>query len=113
MTKELKDNFTVLKYFSEPGLVGRANNEKDKKRQIHDSDKLFFTERSLLNLSNCWGPSKFATSGCLAAIIFIDNYLRGIVFHARIMVSLLRVPAECCLWVCNFLTTDSNYYRID
>lgn len=88
MTRELKDNFTILKQFSELSPVTQANKE-DKKRQILESDKLYFTERSLLNLTHCWGPSKFATSGCLAAIIFIDNYLRGIVFHARIMASLL------------------------
>jgi len=51
MTKELKDDFTTLKYFLELGPVGRANNEKDKMQQIHDSDKLYFTERSLLTLS--------------------------------------------------------------
>lgn len=85
MTKELKDNFTILKYFSNLGPLDRANNKEEKERQIQDSDKLYFTERSLLNLSNCWGPTKFATSACLATIIFIDNHLRGIRFHARIM----------------------------
>ncbi|KUJ20986.1 uncharacterized protein LY89DRAFT_715284 [Mollisia scopiformis] len=88
MTRELKDDFTALKYFSDLGHIDRTNNEEGKMQQIYDSDKLYFTERSLLTLSNSWGPSKFATSGCLAAIIFLDNYFRGVAFHARIMASL-------------------------
>jgi hypothetical protein len=88
MTKELKHDFTALKHFSEMGPVSRVDNEEDKRRQIYDSDKLFLVERSLLTLSNAWGPGKFAASGCIAATIFLDNYIRGIAFQARIMASL-------------------------
>ncbi|KAF8864166.1 hypothetical protein BDZ45DRAFT_721914 [Acephala macrosclerotiorum] len=85
MTKELRHDFTALKYFSELGPVTRVDNEEGKRRQIYDSDKLFLVERSLLTLSNAWGPGKFAASGCIAATIFLDNYIRGIAFRARIM----------------------------
>lgn len=85
MTKELRHDFTALKYFSELGPVTRVDNEEGKRLQIYDSDKLFLVERSLLTLSNAWGPGKFAASGCIAATIFLDNYIRGIAFRARIM----------------------------
>lgn len=82
---ELKDNFTHLKHFA--GLdaddIGHAKRSKEDK--IGNSDKLYLTERSLLVLSNIWGPGKFATSGCIAATIFLDNYLRGVDFNARLM----------------------------
>jgi len=52
---------------------------------IRYSDKLFQTERRLLTRSNASGPGKFITSCCIAAIIFIDNHLRGIRLNARLI----------------------------
>jgi hypothetical protein len=52
---------------------------------IQYSDKLFQTERRLLTRSNASGPGKFITSCCIAATIFIDNHLRGIHLHARLI----------------------------
>jgi len=85
LSLELKENFTSLKY-----LANMSNNDKShcrdtKLQQIEASDKLYFTERSLQRLSNLWGPRKFVTSGCIAAIIFLDNLLRGIQLTARLM----------------------------
>jgi hypothetical protein len=66
----LKENFSNLKRLTQ------INGDKREPISI---------ERSLLALSNIWGPRKFVTSGSLAAIIFIDNQIRGINFRARIM----------------------------
>ncbi|KAK0124360.1 hypothetical protein ONS95_009328 [Cadophora gregata] len=79
---ELRDNFTRLKQLAimDADTGPRGNEEK-----IRHSDKLYMTERNLLILANTCGPGKFATAGCLAAIIFLDNHLRGIGFNARLM----------------------------
>lgn len=81
----LKESFDNLKSLAE--IKGKKRNPTsiDKEDSKTDSDILFRTERSLLILSNIWGPRKFVTAGCLAAIIFIDNQLRGISFRAQIM----------------------------
>ncbi|KAG4440208.1 hypothetical protein IFR05_004287 [Cadophora sp. M221] len=85
MNLELKNNFTSLKQLANIGadIDGQANRGKDDK--IRDSDRLYTAERSLLVLANIWGPGKFATSGCIAATIFLDNHLRGVGFNARLM----------------------------
>jgi len=52
---------------------------------IQDSDKLLLTEFKLLALSKSPTSSKLLASTCMAAIMFLDRYLRGISFNARIM----------------------------
>jgi hypothetical protein len=54
----------------------------DKEESKRDSDTLYRSERSPLVLSHIWGPRKFVTSGCLAAIIYTDDQLRGTNFRA-------------------------------
>ena len=78
----LKENFDSLKRISQSTPKESSLNEED---GIRDSDTLYRTESRLLVLSNIWGPRKFVTSGCLAAIIYADNQLRGINFIAQIM----------------------------
>jgi len=80
----LKENFDSLKRITQR-IADTNTPSLDEKADIRDSDTLYQTERSLLVLSNIWGPRKFVTSGCLAAIIYVDNQLRGISFIARIM----------------------------
>jgi hypothetical protein len=85
LNMELKENFNNLKRLA---LINAEKKEPSgiaKEEGKRNGDTLYQTERSLLTLSNTWGPGKFVTSGCLAAIIFIDNQLRGINFRARIM----------------------------
>jgi hypothetical protein len=81
----LKENFDNLKRLTQINGDKREPISIDKEESRRDSDTLYRTERSLLALSNIWGPHKFVTSGSLAAIIFIDNQIRGINFRARIM----------------------------
>ena len=97
--KDLIDKFIDLRY-----LVGinslhrRQTVERDE--QIMNSDEVYFTERSLLTLSNLLGPRNLVTSCCIAAIIFIDNHLRGIDFIARIVsrhVARLKLSMELFL----------------
>ncbi len=85
LRKELRDHFTNLRQIIKMDKEGDSIHQSRKIRQIQNSDRLYFTERSLQRLSNRWGPRKFVSSGCLAAIIFLDNYLRGIQFNARMM----------------------------
>lgn len=80
----LKENFDNLKRLSQMSGDNQAISI-DKEESIRDSDALYRAERSLLVLSHIWGPRKFVTSGCLAAIIYSDNQLRGISFRAQIM----------------------------
>jgi hypothetical protein len=80
----LKENFDNLKRISQK-TADREKPSIDEKDGIRDSDTLYRTERCLLALSNIWGPRKFVTSACLAAIIYVDNQLRGISFIAQIM----------------------------
>jgi hypothetical protein len=81
----LKENFDNLKTLAQLNGQRRETISIDEEDSNKDSDTLYRTERSLLTLANIWGPRKFVTSGCLAAIIFIDNILRGISFRAQIM----------------------------
>ena len=80
----LNQNFESLRRLTqmngdtEPISIGKEESKRD-------SDTLYRSERSLLVLSHIWGPRKFVTSGCLAAIIYTDNQLRGINFRAQIM----------------------------
>ncbi|KAE9379202.1 hypothetical protein N431DRAFT_153678 [Stipitochalara longipes BDJ] len=85
LNSTLKENFDNLKRLSHGTADTKEPISIDEKDGIRDSDTLYRTERSLLILSNIWGPRKFVTSGCLAAIIYIDNQLRGINFIAQIM----------------------------
>lgn len=85
LSQELKENFTNLKYLAKLNKEDDGYHRGEKIQQIRDSDMLYFTERSLQRLSNIWGPQKFVTSGCMAAIIFLDNYLRGIQLNSRMM----------------------------
>jgi hypothetical protein len=80
----LKQNFESLKQLAQ--VNGETKSISiDEEGSRRDSDTLYRTERSLLVLSHIWGPRKFVTSGCLAAIIYADNQLRGINFKAQIM----------------------------
>ncbi len=82
-SKELKENFRVLKYLS------NMNASKGKWNNLQGSDKLFLVERSFLTIANAYGPGKFINCGCLASTIFIDNTLRDLAFNARIIVRLV------------------------
>jgi hypothetical protein len=81
----LKESFDNLKLLTQINGTKREPISIDKEESRRDSDSLYRTERSLLTLSNIWGPRKFVTSGSLAAIIYTDNQIRGINFRARIM----------------------------
>ena len=85
LNKELKTNFNNLKRLGEMNAHNKESSNLTKEDRIRDSDTLYLTERSLLTLSNIWGPRKFVTSACLTAIIYIDNQLRGVGFRASIM----------------------------
>lgn len=85
LSQELKENFTKLKYLAKLNTEDDGHHRGEKIQQIRDSDMLYFTERNLQRLSNLWGPQKFVTSGCMAALIFLDNYLRGIQLNSRMM----------------------------
>jgi hypothetical protein len=85
LNRELKENFNNLKLLAKINADNKDFSSLNKEERTRDSDTLYLTERSLLTLSNVWGPRKFVTSGCLAAIIFIDNQLRGINFRAPLM----------------------------
>jgi hypothetical protein len=52
---------------------------------IQDSDRLLLTELKLLTFSRSPNSSKLVASACMAAIMFLDKYLRGVSFKARIM----------------------------
>lgn len=86
LNRELRDNFTALKHLAKINhrRDRHALSDEQKREMIRDSDRLFLVERNLLTLSNIY-PGKFITSGCLAAIIFLDNSLRDIPLEARIM----------------------------
>lgn len=81
----LKESFANLKLLTQINGGKREPISIDKEESRRDSDSLYRTEKSLLTLSKIWGPSKFVTSGALAAIIYTDNQIRGINFRARIM----------------------------
>jgi hypothetical protein len=81
----LKESFDNLKMLTQINGSKREPISIDKEESRRDSDSLYRTERSLLTLSNIWGPRKFVTSGSLAAMIYTDNQIRGINFRARIM----------------------------
>jgi hypothetical protein len=85
MNMVLKESFDNLKLLTQMNKSKRAPNSTDKEESRRGSNSLYRTERSLLTLSNIWGPRKFVTSGSLAAIIYADNQIRGINFRARIM----------------------------
>jgi len=85
LTSKFSENLTTLKYLARVNENDNGCSSGGKAHHIKDSDKLYFTERSLQQLSNLWGPRKFATSGCIAAIIFLDNSLRGIQLNSRLM----------------------------
>ncbi|KAH7360601.1 hypothetical protein BKA65DRAFT_547316 [Rhexocercosporidium sp. MPI-PUGE-AT-0058] len=85
LSSELKNNFTSLKQLANIDADIGGQTERCKEEKIRDSDNLYIAERSLLILANTWGPGKFATSGCIAATIFLDNHLRGVGFNARLM----------------------------
>jgi len=85
LNMELKENFNNLKRLALINAEKKEPSGITKEERRMNSDTLYLIEKSLLTLSNTWGPRKFVTSGCLAAIIFIDNQLRGINFRAQIM----------------------------
>jgi hypothetical protein len=131
LNKELKENFNNLKRLAEKNTNNKDFSSLSKEERSRDSDILYVTERSLLNISNIWGPRKFVTSGCLAALIFTDNQLRGINFKAtviervvgRLQVSLSTVlddisqhdlqesSAKAILW-CLFVAAMAAVYRL-
>lgn len=82
---ELQQTFSALKCLADINRKEGGATRSTKIRQIQDSDELHFVERSLQRLSNLCGPHKFLTSGCIAAIIFLDNQLRGIQLNAKLM----------------------------
>jgi hypothetical protein len=85
LNKDLIDKFTDLRYLAgiNSSFDRRQTIERDE--QIMRSDEVYYTERSMLVLSNLCGPRDFVTSCCVATIIFIDNHLRNIALNARII----------------------------
>lgn len=85
LNKDLIDKFIDLRYLAGINSLPGRRQSISKEEQIWKSDELYFTERSLLTLSNLSGPRNFVASCCIAALIFIDNHLRGIAFCARLI----------------------------
>jgi hypothetical protein len=81
----LNQNFQCLRRLTQMNGGDTEPISIDKGESKRDSDTLYRSERSPLVLSHIWGPRKFVTSGCLAAIIYTDDQLRGINFRAQIM----------------------------
>jgi hypothetical protein len=100
LNKDLMDRFIDLRYLAGINSLPGRRQSILRDEQIWRSDEVYFTERSLLTLSNLSGSRNFVTSCCVAAIIFIDNHLRGIAFIARIMtrhVARLKLSMELFL----------------
>jgi hypothetical protein len=114
LNKALIDKFIDLRYLAGINSLPGRRQSISRDEQIWRSDEVYFIERSLLTLSNLSGPRDFVTSCCVAAIIFIDNQLRGIAFIARIMsrhVARLKLSMEMFLDDATNLATNSTTPR--
>ena len=85
LNKDLVEKFIDLRYLAGLSSLPGRRQSISGEEQIWKSDEVYFTERSLLNLANMSESRNFVTSCCIAAIIFVDNHLRGISFIARLM----------------------------
>ena len=114
LNKDLVGRFIDLRYLTGINSLPGRRQSISRDEQIWRSDEVYFTERSLLTLSNLSGPRNFVTSCCVAAIIFIDNQLRGIAFIARIMtrhVARLKLSMELFLEDASSFAAGSNTPR--
>ena len=65
LSKDLTDKFIDLRYLANLSLLPASRQTIEKDEQIMKSDAVYFTERSLLTLSNLFGPRNFVTSCCM------------------------------------------------
>lgn len=85
LSKDLTNKFTTLRRVMMLYPDGRSKGDIEKKAHIYSSDEVYLIERGLLVLANLSGCRSIITGCCIAAIIFIDNHMRGIDFLARLM----------------------------
>jgi hypothetical protein len=84
LNNDLTNAFAALRHLASL-YPDRIHQDIEKKSQIRHSDETYIIERKLLTLSNLAGARNIITGCCIAAIIFIDNYIRGVDFNARLI----------------------------
>jgi hypothetical protein len=112
LSKDLIDKFIDLRYLANISSLPACRLTVEMEEQIMRSDEVYFTERSLLTLSNLSGPRSFVTAYCIATIIYIDNHIRDIAFIARLVsrhVARLKLSMELFLGEApNFAATSTT-----